>query len=271
MRRVEQGKLDLDQPIVGILGEIASLHPDLTTRHLLNHAHGLANVVADQPGQVLAPNDEESKPTDWQLRTALAQPARFAAGTGWGYSPTGYVVLQAVLETAAGMSYEELTEQEIFEPLGLSSMQFGGSDRLVKGRLPMDYIHVDGRLSYNYLEYPRDGFASAGLNGTASDVAGFYRAVVDGQLLSTEARDEMWREVVLPSGDKTAYALGWGSFRTSRDGRWSIGHSGGGSSWTRYFPDEDIIVVVLGNLNGAREDKLVYDLATAVEQGRRFD
>ena len=97
-------------------------------------------------------------------------------------------------------------------------------------------------------------------------MARFYGAMARGDLLTSEGRAELWREGMLADGSQTYYGLGWGTYHRWRDGRWSVGHSGGGSSWTRYFPDEDLIIIALSNMNGAREDGLVHDIATAVFQ-----
>ncbi len=268
LRLVEQGRFDLDRPVHHLLARAAERHAELTPRHLLNHSHGLAEVVGDNPGPGLG--SSQTRAESWLIEALSTAPA-FAPAAGWGYSPTGFLVLQAALEEASGVDYETLASRELFEPLGLTGVVFGGSERVVERRPGMNYYRLDGELLYNYLDYPRVAFASAGLNATARDVATFYRAIIEDRLLSSERREEMWREVILPDGQATSYALGWGSFRTTRDGRWSVGHSGGGSSWTRYFPSHDLLVIVLSNLSGAREDKIVYDLADAVSQARRFE
>ena len=266
MRLVEKGMLDLDASIASYLDGVPSEHADVTTRHLLNHSHGLPELVPDRRGPAGPSSSEENAVRANWLELAFSHPAVFEPGADWSYSQTGYRVLQEVLEVASGKGYEELIATEILDPLGLGRARFGGSDRIVPGRPGMDYVWSDGLLTYNYLNYHPDAFTAAGLNATAQEVATFYRAIADGELITAASRDEMWREVVLDGGGRTYYGLGWGSYRTTFDGRWSVGHSGGGSSWTRYFPDQDLIVVVLSNLNGAREDKLVYDLAHAVSQ-----
>lgn len=264
MRLVQRGDLDLDGSIADYLEIVPEGYRGITVRHLLGHSHGLADALSDNPGQGVPISEEERGTATTRLRWTFSQPVKFEPGHGWSYSVTGYEVLQAILETVSGLAYEALAAREIFEPLAMKSTSFGGSDRVVNGRLPVDYIWLGDRLSYNYLNYPREMYTGAGLNATARDVMTFVRAVADGTLLETETRDEMWREVILADGEPSYYALGWGSFATTRDGRHSVGHSGGGSSWTRYFLGDDLTVVVLSNLNGAREDKLVYDLATAV-------
>ena len=268
MRLVELGLLDLDASISDYLEGVPKDYRAVTPRHLLNHSHGLADVLGDNPGQGLPMSDDEKGTARTRFQSTFSQPLAFEPGQGWAYSLIGYEILQAVLEAASGIDYETLAAKEVLAPLGMASARFGGSDRVITGRPAMDYIWLGDTLSYNYLNYPRETFTAAGLNASARDVMTFYRALATGKLLEPATRDEMWREVHLADGEPTYYGLGWGSFRTSRDNRWSVGHSGGGSSWTRYFPDADLTVVVLSNLNGARADKLVYDLATAVSRYR---
>ncbi len=266
MRLVEQGLLDLDAPITNYIDSAPDRYAAVTPRHLLSHSHGLVDALSDNPGRGLPMASAEEGTRRSRLEFAFSRPLKFEPGTGWAYSIVGFEVLQAIFEAVTGLDYEALARREIFEPLGMTSARFGGSDRIIPGRNAMDYVWVDGKLEYNYLNYPAAIYTAAGLNASARDVMRFYRAVTTGELLSLPSRDEMWREIILDGGEPSYYGLGWGSFRTTRDDRWSVGHSGGGSSWTRYFPALDLTVVVLSNLNGAREDKLVYDLATAVEQ-----
>lgn len=269
MRLVEDGYLDLDASIASYLDGVPARHADVTPRHLLSHTHGLTDALSDNPGRGLPMSAEERGTRETRLREIFRSEPKFEPGDGWAYSISGYEILQTILENVSGLDYERLAEREVFEPLSLSSAKYGGSDRVVTGRPGMNYVWVSNELAYNYLNYPAEIYTSAGLNATARDVFRFFRAVVNADIVDASSRDEMWHEVVLENGEATYYGLGWGSFRTTIDERFSVGHSGGGSSWTRYFPRSDITVVVLSNLNGAREDKLVYDLATAVEQHQR--
>lgn len=269
MRLVEDGLLDLDASIASYLDDVPPRHADVTTRHLLSHTHGLEDALSDNPGRGLPISGEEQGSRQSRMQEVFQNAAKFEPGAGWAYSISGYEILQAILENVTGLNYERLAEREIFEGLKLESAKFGGSDRVVPGRPAMDYVRTSDGLAYNYLNYPEAIYTSAGLNATARDVFRFFRAVAKAEIIEPSSRDEMWCEVVLENGEATYYGLGWGSFRTTVDDRFSVGHSGGGSSWTRYFPESDVTVIVLSNLNGARADKLVYDLATAVEQADR--
>ena len=78
-------------------------------------------------------------------------------------------------------------------------------------------------------------------------------------------RTGMWRNEDLPGGENSHYGLGWMSYVTSQD-RWVVGHEGGGASWVVYYPEEDLAVIALSNMSGARADILPYEIARALFQ-----
>lgn len=260
----EKGLLDLDAPITAFFDNVPQSHAAITVRHLLNHSHGLQEVIEDVRGPAKPQShDELLGDVDARRATAFSSPLNFEPGASWRYSQIGFEILQTILEKSAGKPYEAIVAIDIFAPLAMTSAAYGASDTIVPQRLPMNYAWDGDRLVYNYLNFSRTDFTAAGLNATVRDLGKFYRAVAKAQLISPTARDEMWRETTTNAGDRTYYALGWDSYRSSRNGRRSVGHSGGGSGWTRYFPEEDLTVIVVSNLNGARADRLVFDIADA--------
>lgn len=73
----------------------------VTPRLLLSHGAGFPNWASDGP---------------------LTQTS--APGTCWQYSGEGYVLLQRMLETLTGRPLQQLAEQELFAPIGLTNTAF---------------------------------------------------------------------------------------------------------------------------------------------------
>jgi hypothetical protein len=73
-------------------------------------------------------------------------------------------------------------------------------------------------------------------------------ALYDERLLSEASKAEMWTPTVLPNGDNTGYAFGWG-IREYRGHR-SIAHNGMVSGFVANFtrlPDDDMALIVFVN------------------------
>jgi CubicO group peptidase (beta-lactamase class C family) len=125
MQLAEEGKLDLDRDIGEILG-FPVRHPDhpdrsLTARMLATHTSGIIDDFIDL-GQV-STNGVDSEVTLAEFaETYTSVPAHFGRrpGTRRVYSNSGFGVLGAVVEAAAGEPMPELAIRRIFQPIGMN-------------------------------------------------------------------------------------------------------------------------------------------------------
>ena len=144
---VDRGKLSLDTPIADVLpawndlqvlegfdGETPRLRPQQTQgtiRHLVTHTSGLEYEFwnADVPKYMEATGHPSILSG---LKVALNYPLISDPGTRWGYGPSIDWLGQAV-EAVDGRRIDAFCDEEIFEPLGMSSTTFepdGLEDRL---------------------------------------------------------------------------------------------------------------------------------------------
>jgi len=114
LQLIEAGKLDLDAPISKYLGTPGLPNAnDITVRMLMTHTSGLVRYemnptfTADlraQPDKAWAPEEEVAYLVD-------SQPP-FAAGKGWYYSDTNYIVLGMILDGITGRKlYDEVRDR----------------------------------------------------------------------------------------------------------------------------------------------------------------
>lgn len=169
-----------------LLGEW--LPPDkrsLTLRDLLAHRGGLPAWRPFYETLLAAPPEDRS---GLLPRLAAAAAPEYPPGTQTLYSDLGYLLLQAVVETAAGRSLDSFCREELYQPLGLPGLGFcprrqpGGESRLyaateeglIPGRRVCGEVHDENA-------WAAGGVAGhAGLFGTAGEVwrllAALYRA-----------------------------------------------------------------------------------------------
>ena len=106
LKLVEQGKLDLDRPLVEYLDkpylEDEPLHKLITARMVLTHRTGF-------------PNWREG---GWRKGGPL--PVKFTPGTEYGYSGEGYLYLQRVVEHITGTPLNPLMKTMLLEPIGMT-------------------------------------------------------------------------------------------------------------------------------------------------------
>jgi CubicO group peptidase (beta-lactamase class C family) len=121
LQLVDQGLLSLDEPLDTYLTESwlpASEYRDVVTlRHVLSHSSGLgANLF-------------------------LNRDVQFSPGSHYFYSGIGFLYLQEVLEQVTGSSLEDLAQEMVFEPLGMSSSSFVHQSEL-NARTANGHVHV---------------------------------------------------------------------------------------------------------------------------------
>jgi CubicO group peptidase (beta-lactamase class C family) len=106
-------------------------------------------------------------------------------------------------------------------------------------------------------------WAGGGFLSTSEDLILFAKAHLKPGYLSQESLALLTTSQKLKDGTETGYGLGWVS-NTDKEGNHWIGHSGGavgGTSKLVIYPDQNIIVVVLTNLSGARLGDFPHKLA----------
>ncbi len=126
-RIVEAGHISWGTALGDVLAVPSDTPPQYrsaTLMHLLSHHAGLpreidaANLATFatrlQPGERLR-----------YVQLALRQPPVAPLGERMNYSNSGYIIAAAMLESAAGMTWEDLMRHYVFDPLGLSTAGFG--------------------------------------------------------------------------------------------------------------------------------------------------
>jgi len=264
IQAVEEGKLDLDQPVIRYLPAFRGSGKDrVTVRHLLTHSSGLR---ADSPLWRRTPD------ADSALGFVNALPLDTVPGARMVYSDMGAIVLGEVLERVLGGRLDRLADARIFKPLGMHSTGFrpreiarvaatehdtGWRKRIVRGE-----VH-DEKAAWLH------GVAGhAGLFGSALDLLRFGEWLL-GQVRSGSpvAREFVRRQEVVPGSSR---ALGWdtpspGSSAGTLLGPGSYGHTGftGTSMWTD--PGRGLVIVLLTNrVNPTRDNPRIFPLRIAV-------
>jgi CubicO group peptidase (beta-lactamase class C family) len=112
MHAVDLGVLDLDRPVAPLVPAARGQLPGVTARHLLSHGSGLP---------AWRPFFEALRGYDAIVAAAASEPTELPPGTRSVYSDLGFIVLGALLERLLGGRLDELFEQLVARPLGLSA------------------------------------------------------------------------------------------------------------------------------------------------------
>lgn len=263
-----EGVVRLDDPIERWLPGMVPNGGAITLRHLLNHTSGLFNYTED-PEVVRAFVRNRLKVWTPAELVALAtpQPPRFAPGTNWSYSNTGYILLGLVVERATGTTLAEQLRRRIFEPLALTRTSLPETAAMAppfaRGYLLRGNGLIatpGGRPADVTLYDPSLFWATGALVSTAADLARFYGALLGGELLAPAQLALM--ETTVSAGLAREYGLGLEAL-TLRCGTAS-GHGGevfGYTSVAFSARDGSRQVVVLVNANVTTRAAVRFDRA----------
>jgi CubicO group peptidase (beta-lactamase class C family) len=270
MRLVEQGKLDLDAPIVQVLPELKLSDPKVTQavtmRHLLTHTSGI-------DGDVFTDTGRGDDCVERYVAGLAEVPQIHPMGATWSYCNSGFGLAGRVIEKLTGKVWDAAMRELLFTPLGLTRTVTLPEEALLH-RAAVGHLAPAGQPVSPARVWQLDRSAGpAGLIcSSARDVLAFVRMHLDGgvtasgeRLLSNELVEQMQTEQVRLPVTHRADAGGLAWFRFGWDGHTLIGHDGNTlsqSAFLRVLPTQRLALVLLTNDGNAGD--LFTDLCREV-------
>lgn len=259
MKLVEEGRIDLDQPIWTILkrplGEYPGYkdttdeltqNPDwklITPRILMSHTSGLSNLV------VLTEPDKKLR-------------LHFKPGSRYAYSGEGLGLLQLAIEEKLGETIDVSMQRDVFTPLGMPGT----------GMVWKDSFAENAALRYSafgkYLGVTRRARARGAGSMTTNvvDLGRYVEALLSYKVLKPSTQEEMFKsqkEITsahqFPSLDTRqgtegkkvglSYGLGWGLLTKTKFGPafFKEGHGEGAQTFMICFPKTGTCMILLTN------------------------
>ncbi|WP_400193682.1 serine hydrolase [Hymenobacter sp. B81] len=267
MQLAEAGKLDVAAPVGGYLPELpAAWHP-VTVRQLLTHTSGLPDIMPEDA--LVTANNEQAA---WaQVQT---QPLDFPAGQRFAYNQTNYLLLGRLIDKLSGQPFAEFIRQRQLEVVGMPRTTSGDAhDVLPRGARGYTFTqYADGQVRRgkqlrNLFEvFPPSLRPAAGMSSTAEEMARWLIALQQGKLLQPASLATLWTPGRLNDGSQrgfggklNGYALGWPT--VTRPEHPAVAPVGGGRSAVFLYPQDELAIVVLSNLQGANPERFVDALA----------
>ncbi len=253
-------------------------HATITVGHLLRHTSGLPDHVHMKAfGDAMAErvrNGQNAMTPEGAIAFVLDQPPLFAAGAGWAYSDTGYLLLGLIIEDVTGRAYYDGLRDRFLMPLGLT--QTTPSNRRVLPGLAVGYTALGnpfglpprtmdqaGRLVWD----PAMEWTGGGLVSTASDLAAWGDALFLGKAMQAPYLGRLLDAVrVAPDAPDTFYGAGVAVYTNTPRGR-VFGHGGwipGYVSSLRHYVDHGVTIAFQINTDVGMVDNST-DLVSKLE------
>lgn len=245
---VDDGVVQLDDPIDRWLEPMRNIPGAITVRQLLNHTNGLANYPDSVALQRAVTADFSKVFTAGEVLSYVGPPVA-PPGVRTQYTNTAFLVLGLIAERATGRTMVDLYHQRLWTPLDLQEVFYPGFEEPSEPIAPV--FGTNGLVTpMTRISQLTTGNTAGGLFATARAVARWGHALFTGSLLSPDTQAQM-RQLEPAAGNipgESGAGLGirgYGYFD-----RVQYGHSGGGgfgNSLMLHDPDTGITVVVMMN------------------------
>jgi len=245
-RLVEEGRLDLDQPIQRYVPTFPVKRWPITTRQLAGHLGGVRHYRAAEENIVTRHYADVTS----ALEVFAADSLEDEPGTRFRYSSYGWNLLSVIVEKAGGEDYLRLMQRFVFDPAEMRHTVADQVDSIVPHRARW-YTRGPNRGGILNASFTDNSYkwAGGGFLATTEDLAEFADALARGRLLQPKTVELLWTSQRTRNGRATGYGIGWFS-DTDAAGRRRVFHSGGSVGGTAYlliYPNDDLIVAVLVN------------------------
>jgi CubicO group peptidase (beta-lactamase class C family) len=265
LQLIDQKLLTFETSAIKYLGiDGTKISEEVNVFHLLTHTSGIGDDCEEEAGEVYEdlwktkPNYSVRNTEDFLPQFIYKEP-NFEPGQGCRYCNCSFVLLGLMIEKATGLSYRDYVRKHIFKKAGMVDSDFFEMDRVnervAEGCDPIR--SEDGEVlgwKKNIYSYPPVGSPDGGAYVTAGDLNSFMKAVQAGELIS----EELTKALLSPHVDhseKDGWMLRYGYcfwFHVEKDGKIVFyqkeGVNAGASGILRYFPEQEINVVLLSNM-----------------------
>lgn len=243
LKLIDEGLMDLDEPLhhywIDPDLEGDERHKLLTPRLVLTHQTGFPNWRYLNVNQKLA--------------------FEFDPGSKHQYSGEGFEYLKRALEKKFDKSIEQLAEEQVFSPAGMTDTRFWWDSTMDETRYAQNFDKAGRKIPT--AKYYRAS-AAANLLTTVEDYGRFLNYVLNGAGLSDRLFQEM-QSYQLKLKEDSYFGLGWEILTGFSGDQYAMVHTGGEpgvSSLAVLFPKSKNGFLVF--LNGDKVNKIYEELLT---------
>jgi CubicO group peptidase (beta-lactamase class C family) len=255
MQLVQEGVIELDEPIEKYLPEISQLNgysdsTKISFRQLATHTSGLIR-EPELENAASGPIEE------WEDKILLSIPKtsfQSKPGRGFSYSNIGFGILGLTLSRAADKSFIELVKDKIFKPLNMNDSFFivpnDRLDNLAKGMGGGPQGNLDKETPEK--EHVGRGYKvpNGGIYSTPNDLAKFMICNLGYSELLNKDNLGLMQSIRTPEGERQNYGLGFALYQDSVIT--TVGHGGSVSGYTGNFvfeKESQYGVILMRNYN----------------------
>ena len=282
MLLVHDGRLQYDDKLTDVFPEFPAYGKAITIRNLLNHTSGLPDyedLMEAAEKRKRAPLWTPSNQIqDAEVLNLLEKETagKFAPGTQWSYSNSGYVILGLVVAKISGRPFREFLRERIFAPLKMSqtvAFEKGKNEVLQRA-----YGHSkEGDVWKETDQSPTSAtLGDGGIYSSLTDLAKWDEALAQHTLLGEKEMQPALTPAQLsagaqpkwpansdrPEGAPVSYGFGWflDPYR-NHPRMWHYGDTSGFHTYIQRFPADRLTIIILCNRTDVDPESLALKTA----------
>lgn len=278
--QVGQNAISWDTPIVEKLPWFALSDPAITKLVTVGDMYSHRSGLPDHAGDLLEDMGYDRRYVLEHLRDYPLDAFR----TSYAYTNFGLTTGAEAVAAGAGKSWEDLSQDVLYRPLGMTSTSSRFADYAARPDRAVGHIHVDGRYEPKYVRDPQAQTPAGGVSSSVNDMThwlkmllanGTYdgKTVVDPKaLLPALTAQSVSDRATDPSARSGFYGYGF-NVGTTSDARTQMSHSGafelGSGTNFLMLPSADVAIVALTNATPAGvPETLTAEFADLVQFGK---
>jgi CubicO group peptidase (beta-lactamase class C family) len=287
MLLVHDGKLRYDDKLTDVFPDFPVYGKAIAIRHLLNHASGLP----DYEDLMTAAEKRRGAPIwtsthqiqDAEVLEFLKQETagKFAPGTQWSYSNSGYVVLGLVVAKISGKPFREFLRERIFTPLKMSQTAAYQKGQNEVTRRALGHSKEGNAWKETDQSPTSASLGDGGIYSSLTDLAKWDEALAQHTLLSEKEMQPALTPAQLtnsdqpkwpansdrPEGAPVSYGFGWflDPYR-NHTRMWHYGDTIGFHTYIQRFPTDRLTIIVLCNRTDLDPESLATKVADLILQ-----
>ncbi len=266
MQLVEQGKLELDAPLVQYLPYFRlddERYQQITLRQILSHTSGMPDMNESEYDELVAHPEYDDGAAERYVRSLSARKMIGTPGERFAYSNIAYNVLGVLIAKISGQSFENYMSEHILRPAGMPDSTFFFPD-VPLDRLAVPHLRTPQMMVNPIYPYHRADAPASFLYSTVTDMChwaitslkrGIYQ---EERILTPASYDLMWTPIAQRGVPPYREEMGLGWTLGHFEGIGTIGHGGGGFGWTCLLvllPEIQRAAIILSNEESSAHER----------------
>jgi CubicO group peptidase (beta-lactamase class C family) len=277
--QVGEKAIDWDTPIVSKLPWFALSDPVVTQMVTIGDMYSHRSGLPDHAGDMLEDLGYDRRYVLERLRQLPLDPFRIT----YNYTNFGLTAAAEAVAVSAGKSWEDLSQQVLYQPLGMRSTSSRFDEYEARPNRAVGHIHINGKYEPLYIRDPQPEAPAGGVSSSVNDITHWLATILaNGSYNGTKIADPeallpaLTPQIVSSRASEPAmrsgfYGYGFNVGSTSA-ARMEFSHSGafelGAGTNFVIIPSADVAIVALTNATPAGvPEALTAEFADLVQFG----